>query len=150
MRHIDLIVVHCSATRRSADIGVAEIDKWHKARGWSGIGYHYVIRRNGLLEHGRPEEKVGAHVYGQNKHSIGICLVGGLDDEGDVQEGFETTFTPEQKTSLLALLAALRAKYPGADIQGHRDLSPDVNGDGIIEKWEWTKNCPCFNVADIL
>jgi N-acetyl-anhydromuramyl-L-alanine amidase AmpD len=151
MRHIDLIVIHCSATKASADIGASLIDEWHRARGWAGgIGYHYVIRRSGEVESGRAEEKIGAHAYGYNKHSIGVCLVGGLDDNGNTLEGFDNAFTRMQKISLLGLMLNLRTKYPGADVQGHRDLSPDIDGDGVINKWEWTKECPCFNVEDIL
>lgn len=150
MRHINLIVIHCSATKKSMNIGASEIDQWHKDRGWSGIGYHYVIKKDGTIESGRAEEKIGAHAYGYNKHSIGICLIGGLDDGGITLEGFDNAFTHEQKISLYNLVVNLRQKYPGVDVQGHRDLSPDIDGDGIIEKWEWTKNCPCFNVEDII
>lgn len=150
MRHIDLIVVHCSATRSSADIGAREINQWHKDRGWSGIGYHYVIRRAGVIESGRAEAKIGAHAYGHNRHSIGICLIGGLNDEGDEVEGFERAFTRAQRSSLITLVTNLRQTYPGADVQGHRDLSPDVDGDGIIERHEWLKSCPCFNAGEVL
>jgi N-acetyl-anhydromuramyl-L-alanine amidase AmpD len=150
MRHINLIVIHCSATKENQNITATDIDVMHKNRGWSGIGYHYVIRRDGTIESGRAEEKIGAHAYGYNKYSIGICLIGGLDAGGTILEGFDNTFTHEQKISLFNLIVNLRQKYPGVDVQGHRDLSPDIDGDGIIEKWEWTKNCPCFNVEDIL
>ena len=150
MRHIDLIVVHCSATRSSAFIGASDIREWHIKRGWRDIGYHFVVRRDGIVENGRAENDIGAHTKGHNRHSIGICLVGGLDDEGNIVEGFDNAFTHAQKRSLLTLVTNLRQKYPGADVQGHRDLSPDIDGDGIIEEWEWVKACPCFNASEIL
>jgi N-acetyl-anhydromuramyl-L-alanine amidase AmpD len=151
VRHIDLIVIHCSATRASIDIGAADIREWHMSppRNWKDIGYHYVIRRSGQIEAGRAEEEVGAHAKGNNMHSIGICLVGGLDDAGDVMEGHDT-FTNEQWGSLKLLVQGLRHKYPGVDVQGHRDLSPDVNHDGVITPDEWVKACPCFNAAEVL
>ena len=78
-KRTDFIAVHCSATRPSMDVGVKEIDQWHRARGFSGgVGYHYVIRRDGTLEHGRAEAAVGAHVEGYNHNSVGVCLGGGV------------------------------------------------------------------------
>src|SRR5690606_114532 len=78
-RFINLLVIHCAATTPLMDIGAKEIDVWHKQRGWSKIGYHFVIRRNGVIEKGRDISEVGAHVEGYNKNSIGICMVGGID-----------------------------------------------------------------------
>lgn len=144
MRRIDEIVIHCSATNPLHNIGAAEIDEWHKARGWDGIGYHYVIRRNGALELGRPLEKPGAHTYGHNKHSIGVCYVGGLNYYDRPQDNR----TPAQKKTLLVLLQALRSVFTDARIVGHRDLSPDVDGDGEVEPWEWLKMCPCFDAKE--
>jgi len=87
MRIIDTVIVHCSATKPSMDIGVDVIRQWHMNKGWSDIGYHYVIRRNGAVELGRDldkdgdvDEEIGAHAYGHNATSIGICLIGGVDD----------------------------------------------------------------------
>ena len=144
--NIKYIVVHCSATKPSMDIGKTEIDIWHKSRGWSGIGYHYVIRRNGKIEIGRPNNRVGAHVYGYNKVSIGICLVGGVAADGKSEDNF----TSEQFDSLEELLKVQRKIYANAKILGHRDLSPDINGDGIVEKREWKKDCPCFEVSEFV
>lgn len=142
MRRIELLVVHCSATRPKMDVGRAEINEWHAARGWGRIGYHYVIRRNGALETGREESEVGVHCKGHNSNSIGICMVGGVNDAGKAEDNF----TPSQFATLHAMLLDLRADYPDAEILGHRDLSPDKDGDGIVEKWEWVKDCPSFDV----
>ena len=131
MRVIKYIVVHCAATKASADIGAVDIRRWHvKGNGWRDIGYHYVIRRGGAVEPGRPLEQAGAHVAGYNSHSIGICLVGGLDESGRA----ENNFTPPQFDSLKALTAKLSAAFPKAEILGHRDF-PGVK-----------KDCPCFEV----
>jgi len=143
-RKTDYIVVHCSATPSTSDIGVDEIDDWHKQRGWSGIGYHAVIRRDGEIEFGRHFDEVGAHVKGQNYRSVGVCMVGGVDDQGDAEDNF----TDEQYESLVAILVTLERAYPFAEILGHRDLSPDLDGDGIIEEHEWLKDCPCFDVRE--
>jgi len=131
-RKTDYIVVHCSATPSTSDIGVDEIDDWHKQRGWSGIGYHAVIRRDGEIEFGRHFDEVGAHVKGQNYRSVGVCMVGGVDTQGDAEDNF----TEEQYESLVAILVTLERAYPFAEILGHRDLSPDLDGDGIIEEHE--------------
>ena len=139
----DLIVVHCSATRASADIGVRDITQWHIQRGFDTVGYHYVIRRNGELETGRPQNAIGAHVRGHNSNSIGICLAGGVDTHNKP----ENNFTPAQFTTLEALLSRLKERYPQARILGHRDLSPDKNGDGKITPNEFIKACPSFDVA---
>ena len=99
MRKIKEIIYHHSQTPSSMDIGFKEIDQWHKSRGWSGCGYHYIIRRDGSLEFGRKEEKIGAHVAGHNSYSIGICMVG--DDE----------FNEEQFNTLSDLTKILKRKY---------------------------------------
>jgi hypothetical protein len=142
MRHINLIIVHCSATGPDTDIGAGEIDSWHKDRGWSGIGYHNVIRLNGTLEHGRSLSQPGAHAYGYNKNSIGVCLIGGISHAGKP----ENTFTNLQFDTLRGYIDTMLSLFPEAEVVGHRDLSPDVDGDGIIEKHEWLKQCPCFDV----
>lgn len=145
LTEVKYLVVHASATKPSMNIGVKEIDEWHKQRGWKGIGYHFVIRRSGLLEVGRNIHEVGAHVYGYNKISLGICMVGGLDGKTGKPKN---NFTRRQFETLHTLLLTLKQFYPEAEIVGHRDLSPDINGDGVIEKWEWVKECPCFDVQD--
>jgi N-acetylmuramoyl-L-alanine amidase len=126
------IAVHCSATRPSQDIGAAEIDRMHRQRGFKCIGYHYVIRRNGFIEDGRPEDQIGAHVENWNAVSLGICMVGGVTEK-DVNVP-ENNFTPEQFAALKVLLKELQQKYPKATIQGHRDF-PKV-----------AKACPSFDV----
>lgn len=139
----DLLVVHCSATRPTQDIGVRDITQWHIQRGFDTVGYHYVIRRNGEVERGRPENAVGAHVRGHNANSIGICLAGGVDADGKPANNF----TAAQFVALHQLLDELRKRYPDARVLGHRDLSPDLNGDGVISPNEFIKACPSFDVA---
>lgn len=144
---VNLIVVHCSATKPDQNIGAAELDAMHRDRGWRKIGYHFVIRRNGVVERGRRLNEQGAHVQSHNRNSWGICMVGGVGVDGSI----ENNFTTEQFASLRTLLATLMY-IPGMQkrVVGHRDLSPDLDGDGVIEKHEWVKGCPCFNVHEKL
>lgn len=142
---IEYIVVHCSATKPSMNWTVTDIDREHRKRGFLKVGYHYVIRRDGLIEPGRDESEPGAHEPAVNRKSLGICLVGGLAADGKTPED---NFTPEQYDSLNALLHSLTGKYPDAKVCGHRDLSPDLNGDGVITRNEWKKHCPCFDVRE--
>lgn len=128
--NVKYLVVHCSATKPSLDVGATEIDRWHRAEGWFKIGYHYVIRRNGKIEPGRPCNEIGAHVSGYNGVSLGICLVGGVDDRGKA----ENNFTTQQFESLKVILNDLKLRYPDAIVQGHRDF-PNVK-----------KDCPSFDV----
>lgn len=144
MRTIKHIVVHCTATKMNKNFTASEIDIWHKQRGWSGIGYHYVIGINGEIEKGRPDWKIGAHVKGHNRHSIGVVYVGGLNNDRAPKD----TRTPAQKQSLLRLLRELKSLYPSAEILGHRDFSKDINGNGIIEPFEFMKACPCFSAKE--
>lgn len=139
---IHYIVVHCAATRADPAIDIRDIDAWHRARGWAGCGYHYVIPLDGSIQGGRALNAIGAHTRGHNRVSWGICLIGGLDDAGRPAD----TFTREQLTSLRMLLTSLHQIAPQAEILGHRDLSPDVNGDGVIDRRDWLKECPCFDV----
>lgn len=125
------IVVHCSATPPSMDIGAAEIDFWHRERGFRAIGYHAVIRRSGAIEPGRALGAMGAHARGHNATSVGICLVGGLSEDGAPAP----SFTGGQYAALDRLVAALAWRFPGARLLGHRDL-PGV-----------AKACPCFDVG---
>ena len=143
MKAISLLVVHCSATPANRDIGVAEIRAMHKRQGWRDVGYHYVIRRDGTVEKGRADTTIGAHVSGHNNGSLGICLVGGVKPD----LWAETNFTPAQYQALEQLLVTLHGRYPRARICGHRDLSPDRNGDGKVTPGEWVKACPTFDVA---
>lgn len=126
--NIKYIIVHCAATKPSQDIGVEEIRRWHLERGFKDIGYHYVIRRDGSIESGRPEWNVGAHAKGYNASSLGVCLVGGLDNEGRP----EPNYTPQQWSSLYRLVRDLHNRCPNADIIGHNNVA--------------AKDCPCFDV----
>ena len=129
-RHIDLVVVHCTATKPSQNINIDDVRQWHVDKGWSDVGYHYVIDRQGALQHGRPEASKGAHAKGYNALSIGVCLVGGVDEQGVP----DANFTKAQYDTLKFLLNNLTVKYPDARVLGHRDL-PGVH-----------KQCPCFDV----
>ena len=141
-----ILAVHCSATKPGVEIGAKEIREWHMAKGWTDIGYHWVIRRSGLLEIGRNLREVGAHVTGFNVMSVGICLVGGLDENGNGIIDDFYHYTPKQRSTLYTLLLTLRLIYPGAQVCGHRDLSPDKNHDGQVSPDEWLKQCPGFDV----
>jgi N-acetylmuramoyl-L-alanine amidase len=138
------LVVHCSATRPKTFVDRSVIDRMHRERGFLKIGYHYVILRDGTVQKGRKDSEVGAHVAGHNTGTLGICLVGGLNDNTGKPEN---NFTDEQFASLSALLFKLTLEHPTAKVVGHRDLSPDLNKDGIIQKSEWLKDCPCFDVG---
>ena len=121
MRTITLIVIHCSAVKPDQMSSAAQIDSWHRERGFHlGIGYHYVVRRNGEIEPGRPEWMVGAHCKNHNAHSIGVCYEGGLDIRGQPAD----TRTAEQKAAMRQLLEDLHRRYPRAVIVGHHDLNP--------------------------
>lgn len=147
-RRIDYIAVHCTATPEGSSLTVDDIRKQHKAQGWSDVGYHYIIYRDGTVHAGRNVDYAGAHVSGYNPYSIGIAYVGGLENLPGVAYAklpAKDTRTIAQKASLLALLVDLRKLYPDAVIQGHRDFSPDRNGDGIISADEFIKECPSFD-----
>ena len=142
-RVMDTIVIHCSATKENKDYSIEDIKKWHLQRGFTDIGYHFIIRLNGTIEIGRPLNKPGAHVQNHNAHSIGICYIGGLNDKGKPKD----TRTKEQKESLDKLIKMLRGLIPTIkEIKGHRDFSKDLNGNGIIDPEEYMKECPCFDV----
>lgn len=138
MRRIDLVVIHCAATPPDMDIGADTIDKWHRERGWAGIGYHFVVRRSGVVENGRPVQTAGAHAAGHNASSIGICLVGGV--RRDAMTGklvAEPNYTGPQWEALRRLVEQLMRSYPNAKVVGHRDL-------------DQRKECPSFSVRDWL
>lgn len=141
-KRTDYIVLHVTATRPLTPAGVTEVTAMHKARGFSTIGYHYVIRLDGKVEKGRPENQVGAHVQGYNSVSLGIALEGGLSQTTGKPAD---TRTPAQVEALIDLIHDLLTRYPKARICGHRDLSPDRDGDGVIEPHEYLKECPCFD-----
>lgn len=129
---VKYLIVHCSATPPGMDVGVKEIDRWHRQRGFFKIGYHFVIRRNGTIEHGRSITEIGAHAVPWNSQSVGICVVGGVAEDGQTPEA---NFAPAQMESLRSLLNQLRDEYfPKAEVIGHRDV-PGVH-----------KACPSFDV----
>lgn len=125
---INLLIIHCTATRPSQDIGVAEVNSWHIQRGWREIGYHFVIRRNGVVERGRDVGKQGAHAKGYNRKSIGIAMAGGVDDNLQPQNNF----TPAQWASLKTMVGKYMTDYEGIKVIGHNEVS--------------AKACPSFNV----
>lgn len=127
-RPVGLAVIHCAATLPGQHTTVADIDRWHRLRGFDGIGYHFYITRDGLIHTGRPLERIGAHARGFNAVSVGICYEGGLDASAMPCD----TRSIEQKAALVALLIRLKRDYPLMDIVGHRDLDPH-------------KACPCFD-----
>lgn len=129
-RKINEIIVHCTATAEGKDFKVSDIDKWHRAKGWDGIGYHQVVYLDGSVHPGRPMDKVGAHCLGHNQNSIGVVYVGGVASDGKTPKD---TRTPEQKAALRKLLTDLKRKYPGAAIHGHRDFA--------------AKACPSFDAT---
>lgn len=129
MRRIDEIIVHCTATPQGMAVSVDDIDRWHRQRGFSSIGYHFVVYLDGTVHTGRPIDQVGAHCTGHNTHSIGICYVGGLDAYCHPKD----TRTPAQKEALWLLVVALKTQYPNAKVYGHRQFA--------------NKACPCFDAG---
>ena len=130
MRTIKEIIVHCTATPEGRTVTVKDVDAWHRQRGFSGIGYHYLIGLDGEVWKGRNIEVAGAHCEGHNANSIGVCYVGGLEKDGKTPKD---TRTAAQKTALVSLIADLRRQYPGATVHGHREFA--------------AKACPCFDVS---
>lgn len=131
MRQIKEIIIHCSATKEGTNVPPSMIKSWHLARGFSDIGYHYVITLDGRVHVCRPENKQGAHCKGRNKHSIGICYVGGLDANGKPKD----TRTNLQKQALILICRELRYKYGNIPIRGHYEFA--------------NKACPCFDVSEL-
>jgi N-acetylmuramoyl-L-alanine amidase len=168
-RKISQIIIHCAATPNLKPIKASAIDAMHVMRGFKrhrdaisrfnpsmkAIGYHYVIETDGNIAFGRDLEEIGAHVQGSNANSIGVCLIG------------TDQFTDAQWASLKQLIITIATKLYGkptatiqnslatlkqmnVSIKGHRDYSPDKDGDGIIERNEWLKICPGFSLSDWL
>jgi N-acetylmuramoyl-L-alanine amidase len=165
-RTIKHVIIHCAATPNGKPFRAVNIDGMHQVRGFKRstqaarnfnpllkhIGYHFVIGLDGVIESGRSLEEVGAHVQGNNSNSIGICMIG------------TDQFTTEQWNALRLCLVNLAGTIKGetlktslyvekafADmgisVKGHRDYSPDLNGDGQVTRNEWIKICPGFDVA---
>ena len=133
-KQTNYIAIHCAWTTKAMDhVDAAEIDRWHRQRGWSRIGYSYVITRDGTVEVGRGHDEIGAHVKGYNHESVGVCLVGGLNDE---KTAGEDNFTDAQWKALANLVTTLKDFYPDAEVLGHRDF-PNVK-----------KECPCFDARE--
>lgn len=132
MRKINKIIIHCSATPEGRAVTIQEIEKWHREKGYNGIGYHYVIGLNGEVWKGRDINVVGAHTVGQNANSIGVCYIGGCDKSMKAKD----TRTPAQKVALLNLVKELKKQYPKASIHGHNEFA--------------AKACPSFNVKSWL
>lgn len=128
-RTIKEIIVHCTATPAGRPVSVAEIDRWHRQRGFDCIGYHFLVGLDGQVAVGRPIQRIGAHCRGHNAHSIGVAYVGGLNALGNAAD----TRTPPQRTTLKTLLTELKKRYPQAGIYGHRDFA--------------AKECPCFDAT---
>ncbi|MBP3354444.1 MAG: N-acetylmuramoyl-L-alanine amidase [Bacteroidales bacterium] len=131
MRAIDEIIVHCTATPEGRDISVEDITRWHIDRGFTTIGYHYVVLLDGTIERGRPEEQVGAHCKGHNSRSIGIAYVGGCDKAMRPKD----TRTVRQCASLARLLKELKTKYPTATIHGHNEFANKACPSFDVQKW---------------
>lgn len=132
MREINRIILHCSATPEGKDFTVADIDRWHKARGWQGIGYHYVVYRDGSVHNGRDIAVAGAHTSGYNKNSIGVCYIGGVATDGKTPKD---TRTAEQRVALRELVERLKKQFPKATIHGHYEFA--------------AKACPSFKIQDL-
>tara|TARA_R100000541_G_scaffold15843_2_gene25295 strand:+ start:9796 stop:10206 length:411 start_codon:yes stop_codon:yes gene_type:complete len=128
-RKINKIIIHCSATPPKMDVDAETVNEWHLKNGWSGIGYHFFIKRDGQIELGRPIESKGAHTKGQNSNSIGVCYAGGVDSDMCPEDNR----TEKQKESFILLLKFLKNIFPKAVIHGHRDFSP--------------KSCPSFDAT---
>lgn len=145
------ITVHCSASKTGKYLTASEIRAMHtrpKAQGgngWSDVGYHFIIRTDGATEDGRPLTRMGAGVQGHNQDNIHICLIGGIDGSGRPVDNYSSN----QKDALFNLILDLceEFKIPYTSVCGHRDWFGDTNGDGVIDRRDWLKECPCFDVA---
>lgn len=141
-RSIDCLVVHCTASNQQTTI--ADLQRTFKSLGWKYPGYHYVVDAAGKVHQLLSEEKISNGVKGYNSHIINIAYIGGIDKNGKAIDNR----TEAQKESLKLLLRDLKIKYPNTTIKGHRDFSPDLNHNGIIDSWERIKECPCFDAID--
>lgn len=128
MRHINKIIIHCTATEENRAVSVADVDRWHRARGFASIGYHFLVAQDGTVTEGRSIDVPGAHCRGHNDCSIGICYAGGLRSCKPTD-----TRTPEQRHALAQLIETMSKRFPRATIHGHREFA--------------AKECPCFDAA---
>ena len=134
-------IMHVSATKMSQDFTFEDCKRSHKNKGWSDIGYHFYIEKDGEIHKGRSLTINGAHVRGFNTGTIGICTEGGLNEEGVPYD----TMNELQRLSVEGLLLSLKEGNPKMKVAGHRDYSPDLNGNGKIESFEFSKACPCYD-----
>jgi len=139
MRNIKYIAVHCTGGNQKAT--VADLVAEFRRKGWKAPGYHYVVLADGKIHQLLVTDKVSNGVKGFNSVTVNVAYTGGIDSNGKSVDNR----TPEQKASLLRLLKSLKEKFPQAIIKGHRDFSPDKNGNGKIDLWERIKDCPCFD-----
>ena len=149
IENIHTAVIHTSATREGVYFDADDIDRMHRHRTppFAMIGYHKVLLLNGKMEEGRPYTRRGAHVAGNNTNTIGLCMIGGLDKNGKPKD----TYTEAQWDKLFTYLTNIHTTLTGLKrVLGHRDFSPDLDGDGLIEPHEWIKECPCFDVREKL
>ena len=132
VRKIDKIILHCAATTEGKDFTVADIDRWHRARKFNGIGYHYVIYRDGSVHPGRSLSTAGAHCTGHNANSIGVCYIGGCAADGKTPRD---TRTPAQRTALATLVRDLLRQYPGATVHGHNEFAAKACPSFDVQRW---------------
>lgn len=138
-RKVDKIVIHCTGTLPSAT--AQNILKGWREKGWTSNGYHWLIDRFGIAARLQDDELISNGVKGHNSRSVHICYIGGLVNGKPID-----TRTQEQKETLTMLIDEYLVKYPNSEVLGHRDLSPDLDKDGIVEPHEFVKSCPCFDV----
>jgi N-acetyl-anhydromuramyl-L-alanine amidase AmpD len=143
MRTIKRIFVHCTASHQN-NTTVESLKREFKNKGWKNPGYHYVIFPDGKVVNMLSEDLVSNGVQGYNSTAINVAYVGGIDSKGKAVDNR----TEEQKKTLIAVLNVLKLNYPKAIILGHRDISPDKNGNGVVDPWERIKECPCFNAKE--
>ena len=160
-RPVNQIIIHCSASANGNSLltgslkagnlvtPIQTLDGWHRTRGFkrsaefrkrqnpalTSVGYHYVIYTDGTIVTGRHLDEIGAHVQGNNGKSLGVCMIG------------TDAFSAQQWAALTTLIKSLKSVFPNAAVRGHRDCSPDLNGDGQVTRNEWLKICPGFDVA---
>lgn len=142
MRSVKRVFVHCTAGSQRQKI--ADLLAEFRRKGWKNPGYHYVVQADGTVTRLLGEDRVSNGVKGYNSTSINVAYMGGIDARGKAVDNR----TAEQKESLVKLLKELKGRYPKAEILGHRDISPDRNGNGIVDPWERIKECPCFDAIE--